>query len=282
VAYVRLVHPFPSLLDALVTAALTVLAGGEILLGVRLAAAMLAIQSGIGTLNDVVDAPRDAGFKPGKPIPAGLVEPRVARVVAAVLFVVGLGLSAFSGPLVLLVALAGSAIGIVYDVLLKGTAWSWLGITLGIPLLPVYAWLGATGSLPRAFVVLVPAAVVAGAGLALGNALVDAERDRDAGSGSIAVRLGQERTWLVAALLFVGVGMTALASLVAEGAAHGRGLLITTAGLGVIALGVSVARARSAERRERGWELQALGTGLLAVGWVGALLDAGALQIAAR
>ena len=34
---------------------------------------MTALQASIGSLNDVVDAPRDAGHKPGKPIPAGLV-----------------------------------------------------------------------------------------------------------------------------------------------------------------------------------------------------------------
>ena len=37
---------------------------------------MTALQVSIGTLNDLVDAPRDAGRKPGKPIPAGLVTPR--------------------------------------------------------------------------------------------------------------------------------------------------------------------------------------------------------------
>jgi 4-hydroxybenzoate polyprenyltransferase len=275
--YLRLVHPFPSLLDAVVTAALTLLAGGGVALAARLGAAMLAIQFGIGALNDAVDAPRDAGIKPGKPIPAGLVEPRGARRIAGVLFLVGLGLSALSGPLVVLIALVGITIGALYDLALKGTAWSWLGITLGIPLLPVYAWLGATGSLPGAFAVLLPAAVLAGAALALGNALVDLERDREAGTASIAGSLGQERTWLVGALLFGGVGLAALGSLGALNAAHGRGLAITIVGLGVVVTGVIVARDRSADRRERGWELEALGTGLLAVGWVGALLDAGAL-----
>ena len=30
----------------------------------------------------------------------------------------------------------------------KGTAWSWLPFAVGIPLLPVYGWLGAAGALP--------------------------------------------------------------------------------------------------------------------------------------
>ena len=40
---------------------------------------MTALQASIGILNDVVDAPRDAGRKPSKPIPAGLVERDRAR-----------------------------------------------------------------------------------------------------------------------------------------------------------------------------------------------------------
>ena len=74
------------------------------------------------------------------------------------------------------------AIGLAYDLRLKGTAWSWLPFAIGIPILPVFGWVGATGSLPPAFVVLVPAAVAAGAALAIGNALVDVERDRAAGA----------------------------------------------------------------------------------------------------
>ena len=38
----------------------------------------------------------------------------------------------------------------------EGTAWSWLPFAVGIPILPVYGWLGATGSLPGLFHRLVP------------------------------------------------------------------------------------------------------------------------------
>ena len=50
----------------------------------RLAVSMTALQVSIGTLNDIVDAPRDAGHKPGKPIPAGLVTPGIARAVVVI------------------------------------------------------------------------------------------------------------------------------------------------------------------------------------------------------
>ena len=79
-ALVRLSHPFPSLLDGLATAAFALLAGGDPATAVRLGVSMTALQVSIGVLNDVIDAPRDAGHKPGKPIPAGLVSPGSRRV----------------------------------------------------------------------------------------------------------------------------------------------------------------------------------------------------------
>ena len=51
---------------------------------------MTLLQLGIGTVNDLVDAPRDAGRKQGKPIPGGLVSATAARVVAIACFAAGL------------------------------------------------------------------------------------------------------------------------------------------------------------------------------------------------
>ena len=79
------------------------------------------------------------------------------------------------------VAVAGTATGYAYDLRLKTTAWAWLPFAIGLPLLPVYAWVGATGQVPAPFVLLVPLAVLAGAAVALLNGLVDVERDRAAG-----------------------------------------------------------------------------------------------------
>src|SRR5580765_746158 len=73
--WIRLTHPFPSILDGLVSGAIAFLAGGVADEVVRVGLAMTALQLGIGTVNDVVDAPRDAGRKAGKPIPDGLVSP---------------------------------------------------------------------------------------------------------------------------------------------------------------------------------------------------------------
>jgi 4-hydroxybenzoate polyprenyltransferase len=267
VGHLRLVHPFPSLLDGLVSAAAAVLAGAPPIDALRLGLAMTALQSGIGATNDVVDAPRDAGRKPGKPIPAGLVTPAAARAIAITGFVAGLLLSAPSGPAVVGLAAAVIAIGLLYDLGLKGTAWSWLPFAIGIPILPVFGWLGATGSFPPTFALLVPIAIAAGAALAISNGLVDVERDRAAGASSVAIAIGPDRAWAVQFALIVGVGMAAVASM----AAWGR----PPADLGLVAVPALVAtvaavgaRAGGALRRERAWEAEAVGLAVLAVSWL--------------
>ena len=84
---------------------------------------MFALQASIGGTNDVVDAGRDAGFKTSKPIPGGLVSPRAARVLVAGSAVVGVGLSALSGPLAVLVAFYSVLTGIAE---LHGAHWLWI------------------------------------------------------------------------------------------------------------------------------------------------------------
>ena len=234
---------------------------------------MVALQAGIGATNDLVDAPRDAGHKPGKPIPAGLVSRGTARLLAIGAFVAGVALAVgFGGLAGGIVALLVIAVGLAYDLRLKGTAWSWLPFAVGIPILPVFGWLGSSGELPIAFVVLIPAAVAAGAALAIANALVDVERDLAAGSGSIAVALGPTRAWSVHAALLVLVGLAASASVLPLGGSAGTGLAVLMAATVPIAAAIA-GRGGPPARRERAWELEAVGVAILGITWLVAVLS---------
>lgn len=264
---VRLTHPFPSILDGAVVAAVATIAGADPTTALRLAVAMTALQASIGTLNDIVDAPRDAGHKPGKPIPAGLVRPGVARAAMVVTASAGLLLTVPSGTATLALAGAILGVGYGYDLVAKGTAWSWLPFAIGIPLLPIFGWLGVTGGLPRAFAVLVPVAVAAGAALAIANAGADSERDAAAGADSVAIRLGPGRAWMASTGLLLAVVVAAIATLIAAGA--GGGVLAAAAGASLlICLGIGIGRDAARSGRERAWELEAVGVGLLAVAWL--------------
>lgn len=270
----RLVHPFPSLLDGAVVGAVALVGGGETATAVVLGASMTLLQFAIGALNDAVDAPRDAGRQERKPIPAGLVSVRTALAVAGLCAAGGLLLALVGGPLLVLLALAGLAIGAWYDLSAKGTTLSWLPLAMGVPLLPVYGWFGATGALPGVFLVLVPAAANAGAALAIANAIVDIERDEAAGAGSIAIALGARRASLLVLVLHLVVAALAVATAVVIGAPGGWVivLLATTVGpLGGALFGVAAAGRPGSAGRELAWEIQAIGTGLLAVAWVSAM-----------
>ena len=236
-------------------------------MAIRIGLAMTLLQLGIGTVNDVVDAPRDAGRKAGKPIPDGLVPVAAARVLASVWFavavVVAVGVSATSGILALIVI----GIGLAYDLRLKGTAWSWLPFAIGIPILPVFGWVGVRGTLPQPFLVLLPAAVAAGAALAIGNALVDAERDRDAGVSSIALALGPSRAWRASVALLASIWVVALGSAIANGSSGPALAAIGIAG-SVPMIGAVASRGASSALRERAWQAEAIGLAVLAALWL--------------
>jgi 4-hydroxybenzoate polyprenyltransferase len=270
----RLVHPFPSILDGLVVAIVALIAGAGLTRALGLGISMILLQFAIGTLNDLVDASSDAGRKPGKPIPAGVVSVRQARLVALACAALGLALALLQSPALAGLALVGLLIGVWYDHSAKGTTLSWLPFALGIPLLPVYGWLGATGGLPTVFLVLVPAAANAGAAIAIANALVDVERDTSVGDTSVAVALGARRAGLLVVLLHLVVAVLALGTAIALGAPDGWVVAIAGAclvPLGGAALGAVASVRPSTSWREAAFEIQAVGTGLVAVAWLGAL-----------
>jgi 4-hydroxybenzoate polyprenyltransferase len=236
---------------------------------------MACLQFAIGALNDIVDAPVDRIGKPAKPIPAGLVSVEAAQGVAVVAALAGLALALASGLALALLGLVVLTIGSWYDLRAKGTTISWLPFAVGIPLLPVFGWFGAAGELPGVFLVLVPAAANAGTALAIANAIVDVERDEAAGIESIATALGLRRSgWLVLGLQGV-VALLALATAAVVGAPAGwaAAVLLTAcvplvgAGIGLVA----IYRGGGPGWRELAWEVQAVGAGLLAVAWLGAL-----------
>lgn len=237
---------------------------------------MVALQASIGALNDVIDTPADAGRKPGKPIPSGLVAPATARLIVLVGAVTGVLLTVVSGPGLVALAAASLGVGYAYDLWAKGTAWSWLPFAIGVPLLPVFAWFGATGSLPTTFAVLLPAAVAAGTALAMANARADLERDMAAGHESVAIRLGSDRAWWLSAVLLGVVLVVALGSLWLRGAAL-VALGATLAAGGVIAFGLGFGRPADAPaaRRERAWEIQAIGVAVLAAAWLAGIGELG-------
>ncbi|MEX1173186.1 MAG: UbiA family prenyltransferase [Chloroflexota bacterium] len=269
---IRLGHPFPSLLDGVVVAGIALIAAGDLGLAARLGGSMTALQASIGALNDLRDAPADAGRKPGKPIPAGLVAVPVARAVVVTAAAAGVALAAPSGPGLVALALLVLAIGYAYDLAAKGTPWSWVPFALGIPILPLYGWLGASDAVPGWLVALVPIAAIAGGAIAIANARADLERDETVGQASVATSLGLEDSWRVSVVLVVGAMAAAAAWLATTGDSPPPILAVIglLAGLLVTAAGLVVGRRAAPARRERAWQLVAVGIAVFGIGWVAA------------
>ena len=275
VGHLRLTHPFPSVLDGLVAAGAALVAGGGGETAARLGISMVLLQASVGALNDLIDAPHDAGHKPGKPIPAGLVTAPAARAIAATAGIAGVVLAVPSGGPTVVLAGGLLLLGYAYDLWFKGTAWSWLPFAVAIPLFPTYGWLGAAGTVPGIWAILLPTAVLAGAALALGNAAIDVERDRAAGIRSVATRLGRRDAARLGVLLVLVVCLLAFGSIAFAGATG----LPWSAGVAVgavLAIGGAVGvTAPAPDRRERGWEVEAVGVAVLAGAWLGAMSAVG-------
>jgi 4-hydroxybenzoate polyprenyltransferase len=236
----------------------------------RLGLSMTALQASIGALNDLRDAPADAGRKPGKPIPAGLVRPGTARLVVVIAAVAGLALAVPSGIGLVVLAVIGLAIGYAYDLVAKGTPWSWVPFALGIPLLPVFGWYGATATVPDWFVALVPMAAVAGGAIAVGNALSDFPQDLDSGTTTVATALGAHQAWWTLIALWsltAALALGSLAVLGGAGAAVGP-VSVVAIGLGIIAAGTALASPTLRRVSGRAWEIQAVGAATTAIGWL--------------
>ncbi len=269
-------HAFPSLLNASASLLIASVAGADGPTAARLGLSMLGLQASIGALNDLVDEPLDAAQKPAKPLPRGLVTRRAASLVAGATGLAGLALSAPSGLATLGAAFAVIGLGYLYDLRLSRTTLSWLPLALALPVLPIHAWLGATGTVAAGLVTLVPAAVLAGTALALANGLVDVERDRASGRRGIVVALGSRAGWLVHAGLFaiviaLAVTLAPAPAVPTGGSTDALGTLRLAGlplGLVAIALGAAALLARSPAVRERGWELEALGVAVAGVAWL--------------
>jgi 4-hydroxybenzoate polyprenyltransferase len=248
---------------------------------------MLFLQASIGSVNDLADIEFDRVGKPAKPIPAGRVTAAAARGWAVASLGLCLLLAVPSGPQTVVVAAACVGLGYLYDLRLSRTALSWLPLALALPLLPVFAWVGASGMVPSGLLALVPIAMLAGAALLIGNGLVDVERDGVAGKATLAVRIGRRRAWLVHAAAFV-VALVAVFVLapslsgapIAVGVGTDPGVaavLRALRALGVpvgalaIVVGVELLAVARPAVRERGWELEAIGTAAVGIAWFAGL-----------
>jgi 4-hydroxybenzoate polyprenyltransferase len=263
------VHPFPSALNAGVTAVIVLVAGGAASRAALLGGSMLLLQFAVGAVNDWADAVVDAG-RPGKPITAGVVGRGEALAIGVVSALAGIVLAGVAGPVVVAIGAAGLAAGLAYDLGLKGTAGAWLCFAAGFVLLPAFGWHGAVGVLPPFLPWILLLALPAGAVVSLANGLVDLERDRATGRRTPAVLLGPQTTIRGVLALDAVIAIGAVASLAGASSAPEVRAVVwagVVGGAGLQLAGAWVGRRPDRDARLAGWRLQALGLAVLAAAW---------------
>lgn len=213
-----MIHPFPVTVVVITTAALLELAQhGGLTLSVltRGCATVLCSQISVGAYNDYVDRFSDAEVQPGKPIPSEVASPETARAMVIAGLIGSILLAVSFGPVSLLLVLAGTAAGLIYDRWLKRTPLSVSGYIAGFLILITWIW-SVAGHLTWGFLILYPAGVLLATAAHLAQSLPDIETDRAVGAHGLAVALGVERSVLSiasgCALLAVGAAALALLS----------------------------------------------------------------------
>jgi 4-hydroxybenzoate polyprenyltransferase len=264
----RVIHPLPCAINALLVTALAMVAGAPGSVAVVLGSAMLAFQASIGAVNDVSDADRDRIAKPWKPIPAGRVSARTATLLAVVSGCLGLVISAAFGPMVLILGGVGLACGLAYDIVLGQRGLGWICYMVAFPTLLAWTWLAAAGELPPGWPLLLPLAALAGPAIHLANSLVDVETDARVGATSLATRLGRRRALVALTWLTTLVWVLAWAVLLSLGSVPREAGFAAVGASLMAGVGLAASWQRSGAIRQAGWLLQAVALAILALAWV--------------
>lgn len=207
-AYIRLTHPWAVAVVMAATVVFGVLASqGELPVSrfILLLAGMLGGQVAIGASNEWRDREADALDKPQRPIPSGAVSPRGALIAMAaglvLMLVAGLALGLWG----LLLLATGTGAGLVYNLWLKRTPWSWLPYLVALPLLPTWVWLVMDEFRPS-LLWLYPLGAAFVLAIHLAQTLGDIDADTSRGEHGIAVVLG--RRWSEVVLWLAAFGST--------------------------------------------------------------------------
>jgi 4-hydroxybenzoate polyprenyltransferase len=191
-AIVALTHPTAVILFSLVTwilAAATLSPISHVWLCLAMAVAMAGAQASVGVFNEVFDWKLDRETKPWRAIPAGMVSPARAAIIASALLGMGLLVAASISFTTMLWLFAGAGMGILYSAIFKRTAWSWLPYAICYPSVPVWVQFAAGKFDQRILLIYLLAGPYAVA-VHLCNQLRDFDQDAAWGIRGLVQRMG--------------------------------------------------------------------------------------------
>lgn len=270
----RIIHPFPTLLNVAATAGLAFVAADgapEASTLVRMMLVMLFAQSAIGVTNDLFDRELDAVTKPWKPIVSGVVPPSTAVALGAALVVATALLAATLGFWSFVLAMMGMICGLAYDARLKRSVFSAVPFMVAIPTLPIWVWV-TLGEWDDVLWWLAPLGALIGLALHLANTLPDIDGDTEQGVRGLAHRLGAGGS---AATGWSSFGLALLLSFALVPVLdYDLRVYAAAAAFGAVALAASIllyAVRRDAFALQTGFGLVGVASAVVAVGWLAAV-----------
>jgi 4-hydroxybenzoate polyprenyltransferase len=180
------------------------------------AATILIGQLSVGWSNDAFDTSTDArAGRRDKPTVRNDVSAKSLWIAAGLALGIACLLSwVVAGPIGGSFHVLALAMAWLYNVALSRTVWSWLPYAIAFGSMPLFLYVGLTGSPGPWWTVVVFATIAVSAHLA--NALPDLETDRSTGVGGLVVRLGAVASArLCWTLLAIGTGLLVVVALAA-------------------------------------------------------------------
>lgn len=271
--YLVLPHAVPIIVVMTATVAFAVVAAGGWPGGWRLfwlLGAMFGAQLVIGVVNELVDADLDAVAKPNKPIPAGLVSQRGARIVAVFGLILMTSFSLRFGIASFALCALGTGAGVAYSLWFKRTIWSWIPYLVALPLLPIWVWT-ALSTVDRGLFAIYPIGAAAIVAVQIAQSLPDIDADRGSNVRTLAVALGPSRA------RYACWGATLLAALLAAAIASGftdqpwRVWLAASVAGGLVGVNAVIWRRDANAGALACFPCIAIGVVALGIGWAAAL-----------
>jgi 4-hydroxybenzoate polyprenyltransferase len=190
---IALTHPTAVIIFSLVTwilAALTLSQFPSVLLSVFLTMAMAGVQASVGVFNEVFDWKLDKVSKQWRAIPAGMISPAMAALMASLLLCTGLLFAASISAVSMFVLLLGAGMGILYSAVFKRTVLSWLPYAVCYPSFPVWI-LVALGRFDGRILIIYLLASPFAIAVHLCNQLRDFDQDEAGGVKGLVQHLGK-------------------------------------------------------------------------------------------
>lgn len=198
--FFRITRPGNSVIAGLAAIVAYLIATGTLVNGVLLLMAVVILITAAGNvINDYFDAEIDAINRPERPIPSGAMSRNAALVWAGILFILGLAACMFTTPLCLGIALFNALLLVVYAARLKSTPL--LGnIAVAYLSASIFLFGGAFAGW-HLLVQVLPIAVITFLAMLARELLKDAEDiegDRAGGADTLPIRIGVQKTALLA------------------------------------------------------------------------------------